>query len=287
MQERRITYSHYIDFPLQNYFEEYQNGHSVRPGIAREALAREREQYAGAKFVVCMSHWAARQVIERCQTPANKVRTIIPGANLPEELFENLVQEEVTSPPPDGKRVPLRIAFVGIDWKRKGLDRLVEAVRILRSRHFSVSVRVIGPKQNPYPGEAGVEYLGFVDKRQEPNRLVSELRACHIGALPSRHEAFGIAALEYLRCGMPALITNAGGLGDSIPPECGIILDKDCTGDVIASVLENLLKNPELYSLIRQCARANASYASWNRCIRDFQTLWATADREQPSLHAS
>ena len=143
---------------------------------------------------------------------------------------------------PDGKRIPLRIAFVGKAPLRKGLDRLVEAIRILRSRQLQVIVRVIGPKVNLFRYGAEVEHLGFINKQQEPDRLVSELQGCHLGALPSYHEAFGIAALEYLRCGLPALITRTGGLGDSIPSDCGIIVDQDCSGMDIADSLENLLE---------------------------------------------
>ena len=54
-----------------------------------------------------------------------------------------------------------------------------------------------------------------------------------------------VSAFEYLRCGLPALITRTGGLGDSIPSDCGIILDQDCSGMDIADSLENLLRNPD------------------------------------------
>jgi len=277
MQKKDIVYSHYLDFPLRNFFVDYGMAEKIGARIARNALARERDQLAAAKFVVCMSPWAARQVIEHYDTPAHKVHTIIPGANLPEEQFGRS-QEPEPLEPPDGKRIPLRIAFVGIAAIRKGLGRLVEAVRILRSRGFRVSVRVMGPAVNPFPDDSEIEHLGFIDKQREPLRVMRELRTCHMGALPSYQEAFGIAALEFLRCGLPALITRAGGLGDSIPPDCGIIMEQNCDGGDIADALENLLRNPDSFALLRQNAQANADYASWDRCVRDFQQLWSGQD---------
>jgi glycosyltransferase involved in cell wall biosynthesis len=277
MEAKGISFSHYIDFPLPCLFRDYQIAQTIGSRTARNALAREKDQYAAAEHVFCMSPWAARQVIEHCEVPARKVHALIPGANLPEALFDELrtKQEEAVAEVPDGKKRPLRIAFVGKIPLRKGLDRLVAAVRILRSRQRRVIVRVIGPRQNLFPNDPEVQHLGFIDKQQEPARLVMELQGCHLGALPSYNEAFGIAALEYLRCGLPSLLTRTGGLGDSIPPECGIILPRDCTALDIADTLDHLLRNPEEFARLRTSARAMAGYASWDRTLRELNQFWA------------
>jgi glycosyltransferase involved in cell wall biosynthesis len=177
--------------------------------------------------------------------------------------------------PPDGKQNPLRIAFVGKVPERKGLGRLVEAVRVLRARGFRTSVRVIGPDKNLYSDDPEIEHVGFINKQLDPCRLIKELNSCHLGALPSYQEAFGIAALEYLRCGLPALITRTGGLADSIPTDCGIILEQNCTGEDIADALEQLLRHPDTFAKLQHNARNKAKAASWDRCVKEFQTLWA------------
>lgn len=275
-QKHNVQFSHYIDFPLPCLFEEYGIAQTIGKYTADYALKREQEQYQAARYVVCMSPWAARQVSDRCGINPLKVKVILPGANLPESVFtsENDNDETTMTEPPDGKKIPLRIAFVGKLPLRKGLDRLVDGIRILRQRGYQSIVRVIGPKENLFPHDPEVEHLGFINKLHQPFRLVEELKSCHIGALPSYQEAFGIAALEYLRCGLPALITQVGGLGDSIPQNCGLILPEDCLGEDIANTLEKLLKNPDLFQSLRQNARDNASYASWNRTIQEFQALW-------------
>jgi glycosyltransferase involved in cell wall biosynthesis len=278
MEEKKISFSHYIDFPLPCLFRDYQIARTIGSRTARNALAREKDQYAAARHVFCMSPWARRQVIEHCEVSPHKVHTVIPGANLPEELFDESRtrqrEGEDLADVPDGKERPLRIAFVGKIPLRKGLDRLVGAVRILRSRHRRAIVRVIGPRQNLFPNDPEVEHLGFIDKQREPLRLVKELQGCHLGALPSYNEAFGIAALEYLRCGLPSVLTRTGGLGDSIPPECGILLAKDCTPLDIADTLETLLRNPEEFVRLRSSARLKAGYASWDRTLRDLNRVW-------------
>jgi glycosyltransferase involved in cell wall biosynthesis len=275
MARHDISFSHYVDFPLPCLFDEYGLGNTIGKRTARNALARERDQYAAAKFVVCMSSWAAQQVIQRCGVPAHKVHTILPGANLPEEAFARPLSHNQV--PPDGKQNPLRIAFVGKVPERKGLGRVVEAVRVLRARGFRSSLRVIGPDRNIYSDDPEIEHVGFINKKLDPYRLINELYSCHLGALPSYQEAFGIAALEYLRCGLPALITRTGGLADSIPADCGIVLEQHCSGEDIADALEQLLRHPDIFAELQRNARNKAKLASWDRCVNDFQALWTTA----------
>jgi glycosyltransferase involved in cell wall biosynthesis len=279
MAQLKIPFSHYIDFPLPCLFDDYGVAQTIGRKTAEKALEREREQYAAARAVVCMSGWAARQVVERCGISPKKVHAILPGANLPEELvtatWDGLVVEESV---PDGKEIPLRIAFVGVSPERKGLPQLVEGVRILARRGYQAILRVIGPLKNSYPGDPQVQHVGFINKAEDPKRLIQELKACHIGALPSRQEAFGIAALEYLRCGIPGLLTTVGGLQDSVPGDCAIFLTPTCTGEEIADRLEDLLKRPEYFISMRRQARNKATTASWDRAIAEFQKLWQTLD---------
>ena len=275
-----IRFAYYIDFPLQCLFNEYGIAQTIGKKTAQIALEREIEQYAAAHAVVCMSHWSARQVIERCGVSSQKVHVILPGANLPEEAFLDMPQESPGDEDiPDGKRIPLRIGFVGRTAERKGLPQLVEGVEILARRGFQSLIRVIGPAQNQFRNNPRVQHLGFINKAREPLRLIRELHACHIGALPSRQEAFGIAALEYLRCGLPALLTNVGGLQESVPDDCAIFLSANCMAEEIADRLEDLLKRPEYFARLRRQARLKAPTASWSRTIGEFQLLWQKLDR--------
>jgi 4-amino-4-deoxy-L-arabinose transferase-like glycosyltransferase len=56
----REPVSYYIDATMNQYFEEY--GRLLGRRIKGEALAREKEAYLAARFVVCMSRWCADDV---------------------------------------------------------------------------------------------------------------------------------------------------------------------------------------------------------------------------------
>ena len=93
MLKKGISFSHYIDFPLPSMFDDYEIAKTIGMRTARNALARERK-YAAARYIVCMSPWAAQQVVERCEVPEHKVHSIIPGANIPETIFQTTTPRE-------------------------------------------------------------------------------------------------------------------------------------------------------------------------------------------------
>lgn len=268
---RGIRYWMYIDFPLTCLFRDYGIGRTIGGKIREQALERERELYRNAEKVFCMSEWARQRVIEECGIAADKTGAILPGANLPDEVVErSLDRHETENCWPDGKSHPLRIVFVGKDSQRKGLARLVKAIQIVRQDGYDVRLLVVGAQvENADP--AFIEEAGFVDKAQDPERLVRLLTGCHLGALPSHQEALGIAAREFLRCGLPSLLTKTGGLAESVPDGCAASLPPDCSPEEIASEIQHFLTDPDVLRRMTQRAREHAREASWARTAQAFQ----------------
>src|SRR5207248_1430848 len=98
------------------------------------------------------------------------------------------------------KERPLRLVFVGKEWHRKGLDRLLRALRLARRSGANIMLRVIGCRRELLPQDLrdtdGVEWFGFIDKRTEAGRFLRAVSYCDIGCLLSRAEAAGIAVRE-------------------------------------------------------------------------------------------
>jgi phosphatidylinositol alpha-mannosyltransferase len=92
-------------------------------------------------------------------------------------------------------RVPGRVAFLGRDDHRKGLDVLTAAWPTVVGDHAGATLRVIG---SDGPSKGSVEYLGRVS--EEVKR--AELGAAEILVTPNRGgESFGIVVLEGLASG--------------------------------------------------------------------------------------
>ena len=81
--EVREPITYYIDATMRQWFEDY--GWRIGRRVRADALAREREAYLSSRYVVAMSDWCSEDVVSSYGVPREKVRTILPGANLDEE----------------------------------------------------------------------------------------------------------------------------------------------------------------------------------------------------------
>ena len=109
-----------------------------------------------------------------------------------------------------------------------------------------------------------VDFMGQL----EPRRAVAETARCHLMALPSEDEAFGVAYAEALACGVPAI--GCGGEGG--PEEIaalgeGMVLVPHRDPAELAVAVRELLADPEaLLSLGAAARRTAAAHLSWESC---------------------
>jgi glycosyltransferase involved in cell wall biosynthesis len=256
--------SYYIDATMRQYFEDYER--SLGKRIRAEALAREQEAYEAARFVVCMSRWCADDVVASYGISPEKVRVILPGANIDEAAVP-------ASTAWDGSLDPLRIGFIGIDWERKGGPLLLDAATRLQEMGHSVEVVVIGPDASKLPRHPALRAVGFIDKACELPRFVEIVRSFHFGCLLSCAEALGISTLECLRLGVPVIATAVGGIVDTVPDGAGLLMPTERTSERLADELAAVLESPERYARMRDAAREVAARQSWDRTAHEFREL--------------
>ena len=95
----------------------------------------------------------------------------------------------------------------------------------------------------------------FLGKQDDVESL---LAIADVFLLPSEEEAFGLAALEAMSCGVPVIATTVGGVPEVVEDgKCGVLLPP---GDVdgMASVCLALLHDPSRHSEFRRAARQRA-----------------------------
>jgi glycosyltransferase involved in cell wall biosynthesis len=274
LESTRKPVAYYLDATMAQIFEEYGRIAGIRVGkrIVAEAMARERSQLTASERIVCMSRWAARSVAERYQVNPRKIHVVPGGANI---CYEPSSLADVGCP----KAVrPLRIGFIGKDWRRKNLQLVLRVAEILHGRNIPVEVIAAGFPLNESPRHPLLRSVGFIDKAREPERFAAVVRSFHFSCLFSTAEAFGIANRESLRLGVPVLTWDVGGMADSIANDCGHLFERSVGAVDIADTIESYCDCPELYWTLRDRVATKSETFGWGSSVQRLIEIWAGSE---------
>lgn len=263
----------YIDQTLNQAFAQY--GLAVPAGVASDAIERERRQYHAAAGVIAHSAWAAQDVMNTYAVPHEKVHVAIAGANLDRTVLAKW-EEGRTFEERSPNRL-LRLVFVGKEWQRKGLDRLLRATAIARARGAAAEVVIIGLDPRSLPLElaraAGTVWAGFIDKRHDLSRFLDTIAGCDVGCLLSRAEAGGISLREFCRLGLPTIAPDVGGAPEYVIREASDLVGPDASDENIAEIIFRLAGDRKELTRRRRVAFERRHEASWDDAIQRIGSL--------------
>ena len=240
-----------------------------------DVLYTARRSRAGAA-AVARGLGAARLVLANSQGiaelsaehGARETRVVHLGADLPAGQRPR---------PPGGERSLVTVAHL-VARKRHG--DVLRALAVLSDRYPQLRYRVIGdgPERTPLEGLAArlgvadrVEFLGQL----APAEAVETARASTLFVMPSTDEAFGVAYIEAMAGGVPAI----GCRGEPGPEEIaaagdGLVLVPPGDIERLTQRIDELLSDPHRLREAGQRARATvAGHFTWERCGQ--QTLAA------------
>jgi teichuronic acid biosynthesis glycosyltransferase TuaC len=122
-----------------------------------------------------------------------------------------------------------------------------------------------------------VEFLGQLDH----DAALRELARCHVMALPSEDEAFGVAYAEALACGVPAIgLEGEGGPQEIASLGDGIVLAPARDPHELANIVRDLLADSDGLRLLASAARRTADgRLSWQRCGVETVAVYQAAAR--------
>ena len=103
-----------------------------------------------------------------------------------------------------------------------------------------------------------VEFTGFIPSRID---VASLLAAADVALAPGPNETFGLAALEALACGTPAVVSNTSALTEIVTEDSGACADN--VPAAFASAVMTMMSRPE--QARRTSARRRAECFTWPR----------------------
>jgi alpha-1,6-mannosyltransferase len=145
----------------------------------------------------------------------------------------------------------------------KHAHRSVDTVGVLR--HSGVDARLVvvgeGPLRARLQRQAArlpVHFTGYIGC---PDTVATILASADVALAPGPHETFGLAALEALACGTPAVVSRTSALAEILTTDSGATADNNPRA--IAHAVSSIISRPE--ALRRTNARRRAEQFTWPR----------------------
>lgn len=229
----------------------------VLPGPLARRVADMANRRSAASYdtVLCTTRFA-RQEFDRIG--ATNVLTVPLGVDLDTfhpSRFSAAARDLLASPE------QVLLVHCGRLSVEKRVDRSIDALAELRCAGIDARLVIAGdgPLRTRLARQAAglpVHFAGFITSRRD----VAELLACADVALaPGPHETFGLAALEALACGTPAVVSRTSALAEILTPDSGACADNDPRA--LAEAVAEVLGRPE--PARRLSARARAEGFTW------------------------
>jgi UDP-glucose:(heptosyl)LPS alpha-1,3-glucosyltransferase len=165
--------------------------------------------------------------------------------------------------------------FCGWNWRRKGLDVLLQAMRQLPQ------ARLLVVGEDPLEGatfrqrvsELGLtERVRFEGTQKDPSRW---FRAADLFVFPTRYEPFGMVVTEAMACGLPVLVPATAGAAEVLTgPRSSQVLPTAEDAEAWARAWGGLLRAP---ATRRRLGRANLTAArafNWAAHVRGLRRLY-------------
>ena len=145
----------------------------------------------------------------------------------------------------------------------KHVHRSIDTVATLRDVGVDARLVVVGegPLRSRLERRAAglpVDFTGYIGERAT---VAAILASADVALAPGPHETFGLAALESLACGTPAVVSRTSALAEILTADSGAAADNDA--GAIAHAVASVMSRPE--TTRRRSARRRAEEFTWPR----------------------
>jgi glycosyltransferase involved in cell wall biosynthesis len=172
-----------------------------------------------------------------------------------------------------GREGPPTLVTVAHLIARKRHADVLRALAVLGERHPTLRYRIIGDGPERVALEGLASRLGIAERVEfrgqlAPGEAIAQAQRCTLFVMPSTEEAFGVAYIEAMAAGVPAI----GCRGEPGPEEIaaagdGFLLVPPGDIERLSQRIDELLSDPHRLREAGQRARASvATHFTWTRC---------------------
>jgi glycosyltransferase involved in cell wall biosynthesis len=165
-----------------------------------------------------------------------------------------------------------KIAFMGTQGPRKGVDYLIGAIALLKERGFGqLRFEICGPGQRTEELEARLAADGTAGMATIHGRVPDAfpvVSACDLLVVPSLFDSYPNSVLEALHAGTPVIGSRVGGIPDMLSHD--ELLFPPMDAKAIADIIEGCVRDPGHYRKLKSLCAGRADYFRF-----DWAAEWA------------
>lgn len=242
--EPSMNHIRHFDETLRTERLRWGKGIGLNSDFTSVVRARMLAEYEAADHISVFSSFS-RRTFEAYGVPSSKLHTVPLGIDHARFALR------------DGRNPgPLRVLFVGRIEVMKGIQYLLEALRLLPA--LPIEVRVIGHVARDMPPllatleDPRVTYQPAVVNRELP----AIYRDADVLVFPSVNDSFGLVMLEAMASGMPVIASEQTGAEDVMREGVDGFIVPTRDAEAIAEKIELLAQDPEQTLAMGRAARA-------------------------------
>ena len=176
---------------------------------------------------------------------------------------------------------PYQLLFFGRLLPYKGLDRLLEAMRLLEAESFPVRLRLVGQGPldlGPLPGNIDLERRWAAE-----DEIPALFGQADLAVLPYQEASQSGVLPIAQHLGLPSLVTPVGGLLEQVEGGKSGFVAEDASAHGLASSIKKILRDPAAYQNLSHRLIASGSDRQWSeiadKLLGDLGS-WLRAGRE-------
>jgi glycosyltransferase involved in cell wall biosynthesis len=228
-----------------------------------------------ADSVIAISQSTKRDLVQHYKVPEEKISVVYEAAS---SRFRPASPEAVAEAKASYRLPSKYVLALGTIEPRKNLNRLVQAVCLLRQKDPELSLVIVG-----HAGWLYQDFFQELEKLEDPRAVLlsgyvpdADLPAVLTGAtayvLASFYEGFGLPILEAMACGTPVVCSNTSSMPE-LGGEAARYFNPHDLQDMVTAI-SAVLEDAELREEMRQLGFEQAARFSWARTARETLTVY-------------
>ena len=224
--------------------------------------------------IITVSNSSKKDILENYKVAENKIKVIYNGYN--DKLFkkiddDNKINEVLNK---YGINRPY-LFYVGKIEKKKNIPRLIEAFAILKDRDKTIKHKLVLVGDAFYVYDE-VHYLireynlnsdvimpGWIEEKDMPYVY----NGASVFVFASNYEAFGIALLEAMACGLPIVASNISSIPEVLDGT-GLLFNPSDVESIV-SVLQKIIDDENLRKKLAIAGNARVKLFNWDKCAKE------------------